>query len=59
MWGGMEGNNLAEYTFNPLSGPNGTLSFTTSYVISGGPSVIREKHWQNRGGPFFTPWHRL
>ena len=54
LYGGMEGNVLAEYTFNPAGGPNGTLTFTTSYTISGGPGTIRALAFNPNTGRFFT-----
>jgi hypothetical protein len=54
LWGGMESNTLAEYTFNPGGGPNGTLTFTTSYVISGGPGTIRALARNPSTGNFYT-----
>lgn len=39
LWGGMEGRVFKEYTFDPNAGPNGTLNFTTTYIIPTGGSL--------------------
>lgn len=54
LWGGMEGNVLAEYTFNPGGGPNGTLTFTTSYTIPAGPGTVRALARNHNNGHFFS-----
>lgn len=41
LWSGHESGLLAEYDFDPNSGPNGTLSPVTTYTISPGPTTVR------------------
>ncbi len=59
LWGGMEGRVLKEYTFNPNAGPNGTLSFTATYIIPTGGSLgssatIRALARNPNTGTFYT-----
>jgi hypothetical protein len=59
LWGGMENRVLKEYTFNPGAGPNGTLTYTTTYQIPIGgagfiaSTIIRALH-RDPSGVFFT-----
>ncbi|MFM7298401.1 MAG: hypothetical protein ACKO4Q_14440 [Planctomycetota bacterium] len=36
LWAGMEGRVMKRYTFNPAAGANGTLSFTSTYLLPTG-----------------------
>ena len=56
LWGGMEGSRLKEYSFDPNTGPNGTLSFVTTYVIPvpAAGATIRALARNPNTGNFFT-----
>lgn len=59
LWGGMEGRVFKEYTFDPNAGPNGTLNFTTTYLIPTGGTfgssvTIRALARNPNTGNFYT-----
>jgi hypothetical protein len=40
LWAGMEGRVMKLYTFNPNAGPNGTLSYTNTYILPTGGTFL-------------------